>query len=172
MNSIFAQLFLAVQERIVQQVPEIKYVAHNLGQLDTKQRPPMSWPCVLLDFEDFQASMLAENVQQLTGDLVVTLGFDAHSTTSQRTPQAYREAAIGYYDLEWTLHRCLQGWSPGADCGNLLRTHLTTLRNGTGYRIRQIRYRICTDDYSAKWQQQFTPATLEVATEIEGINPH
>lgn len=163
MTSPFARLFLALQERIAQQVPEIKHIAQDMGQLSAKSRPPVSWPCVLIDFDDFRFDNLSENVQVAKGTIILRLGFNPHSPTGKDTPTDYREAALAYYDIEWNLHKAIHGWSPeGEEYGHLVRTSATTQRRQDGYRVRELTYSICFDDYSAKSGVHFEPVTLVV----------
>jgi hypothetical protein len=69
--------------------------------------------------------------------------------------------------MEWNLHKAIQGWSPGAEFGALIRTSTTTQKRTDSYRVRELRYSIAFEDYSAKWQQQLAPATIQVADEIQ-----
>ena len=163
MTSPFARLFLALQARIAQQVPNIKHIAQDMGQLSAKSRPPVSWPCVLIDFEDFRFDNLSENVQLAKGTVVLRLGFNPHSATGKDTPADYREAALAYYDIEWALHKALQGWSPeGDEYGHLVRTSAATQRRHDGYRVRELSYSISFDDYSAKPGVHFAVVELVV----------
>ncbi len=107
MNSPFANLFLALQQRIQAEVSIIRHIDQDLGQLKTSSRPPVSWPCVLIDFETFDYENLAENVQTVTGTIVFRLGFAPHSNTAQATPALYAQQAITCYDIEWDLHLAL-----------------------------------------------------------------
>ena len=163
MTSPFANLFLAIQQRIAAGVTGIKHIAHDLGQLSAKSRPPVSWPCVLIDFEDCSFSNLGENVQNAKCTVVLKLGFAPHSPTAQDTPEEYRNTAISYYDIEWELHKALQGWSPDAEeYGSLTRTTATTQRRTDSYRVRELRYSISFDDYSTKHTVQWVPAEMVV----------
>lgn len=167
MNSPFARLFLALQERIAQQVPDIKHIAQDMGQLSAKSRPPVSWPCLLIDFDDFHYDNLAENVQIAKGTVKLRLGFSPHSATGKDMPADYREAALAYYDIEWDVHKALQGWSPdGEEYGHLMRATAATQRRQDGYRVREISYTISFDDYSARPGVHFEVATLVVNEHI------
>lgn len=163
MNSPFARLFLALQARIATLVPEIKHIAQDMGQLSVKARPPVSWPCVLIDFDNFSFDNRSENVQAAKGSVVLRLGFNPHSGTGKESPAEYREAALAYYDLEWELHKAMQGWSPeGDEYGHLMRTSATTQRRTDGYRVRELAYSISFDDYSTKPGVHFEPVELAV----------
>ena len=167
MNSPFANLFLALQEQVHTHVSEIAYIDQDLGQLNSKTRPPVSWPCVLIDFEGFSFDDLSENVQTAKGTVVLRLGFAPYSNSSVATPPDYKTLALNYYDLEWKLHLAIQGWSPAGDaCGHLIRSSATTCPRTDNYRVRELRYKIAFDDYSTKLQKLTTPATLIINDEI------
>ena len=166
MNSPFANIFLALRARIQSQVTAITYIDQDLNQLKPAARPPVSWPCALIDFEDFNFDKMGDNVQIANGTVVVKIGFAPYSNTSQATPDPYTEQALGYYDIEWSLHLALQGWSPGDDYGHLIRTSAITQKRPDNYRVRELRYSLTFEDYSTKPQQQYTPATLTVDDQI------
>jgi hypothetical protein len=166
MNSPFANIFIAIQQRVQSQLPEIRYTDQDLGQLKSGSRPPVSWPCVLIDFEDFSYSNLSENVQTAAGTVVLRLGFAPHSNSGQATPDNYLKQSLNYYDLEWSLHKFMQGWSPGSDCGHLCRISATTQKRTDGYRVREIRYSIAFDDYSTRYQQRYAPAAIVINEDI------
>src|SRR4051812_48929211 len=100
MNSAFANIFLAIQQQIQTAVPAVRYIDQDLGQLKSNIRPPVSWPCVLVDFEDFNFENMGENVQIAKGIVVLRLGFAPYSNSSQVAPAPYVQQALGYYDLE------------------------------------------------------------------------
>lgn len=161
MDSPFVKMFQAMQERIVQQLPGLGHVAHDTGQLSGKGRPPVSWPCVLIDFEDFTFTNMGEHVQMAKGTVVLKLGFAPYSPTAQGTPAEYKDAAMAYYRMEAALHIALQGWSPGEEqFGSLYRVSVTTQRRTDGYRVRELRYSVSLEDYSTKPQQQWVPAEM------------
>ncbi len=167
MTSSFAKLFIAIQGRIADNVSAIVHIAPDLGQLSVKTRPPVSWPCALIDFEDFTFSNLGEHVQVASGTIVIKLGFAPHSPAAQNTPEEYRDSAISYYDIEWDLHKVLHGWTPtGAEFGGLTRISVTNQRRSDSYRVRELRYAISFDDYSTKPVLEYVPAELVVGLEM------
>jgi len=166
MNSPFANIFLALQQRIQTEVSSITYIDQDLGQLKPNTRPPVSWPCVLIDFEDFNFDNMGDNVQVANGIVVLRLGFAPYSNTGSATPSPYLEQALGYYDIEWALHQAIQGWSPADDYGHLIRTNALTQKRPDNYRVRELRYSLTFQDYSTKPLRQYVPATLIVTDQI------
>ena len=167
MNSPFANIFLALQQRVQTEVPVITYIDQDLGQLKPGIRPPVSWPCVLIDFEDFNFDNMGDNVQIAKGTVVFRLGFAPYSNTGSTTPSPYLEQALGYYDIEWAMHQVIQGWSPGDDYGHLTRTSVLTQKRPDNYRVRELRYSLAFEDYSTKPRLQYVPATLVVTDQIQ-----
>ena len=165
MNSPFADIFVAVQQRIAAEVPAIAYVDQELGQLKNS-RPPVSWPCLLIDLEDFRFENVGTQVQLATGTVVLLLGFAAYSTSWQGTPPEATQKALNYYDIEWALHKALHGWTPGGFTGSLARTGAATQKRTDHYRVRELRYSIAFDDYSTKRTIRFVPAALEMTEEM------
>jgi hypothetical protein len=166
MNSPFANIFLSLQQHIRASVSAIAYIDQDLGQLKTSIRPPVSWPCALIDFEEFSFENLSENVQTAKGIVKVLLGFAPYSSSSQATPSAYLQQAISYYDLEWALHKALQGWAPGDDFGSLIRISAATQKRADNYRVRELCYSIAFEDYSTKTQQQYATPALNVTDQV------
>jgi hypothetical protein len=173
MKAPFTDLFLAIQQRIAHNAPSIVHIAHEHGQLKTKGRPPVSWPCVLIDFEDFKFSNLSEDVQMASGIVVLQLGFAPQSPTAQGTPDPYKLSALSYYSIESELHVALHGWSPaGTAFGSLCRVSATTQKRADMYRVRELRYSISFDDYSTKPEQTYAPAELVVSVGGGGGGHH
>ncbi len=162
MNSPFAQLFLALQAHIKNNVSSISYVAQDIGQLLVKGRPPVTFPCVLIDFDKFLFSNMGEGVQTASGEVMLKLGFAPLSPTAQNTPNEYKEMAISYYDLEWALHKALHGWCANDSFGCMIRSSSDTQTRTDGYRVREIRYSVTFDDYSTRPDQLYAPANLQV----------
>ena len=156
---------MAIRERIGSLLPAIQHTDQDMGQLK-QARPPVSWPCVLTDFEDFSFESIGEHVQMASGIVVLRLGFSPHSRSSGGTPQQYTEAALEYYDIEWALHKLMQGWAPIAESGAMNRKSAVTLKRTDGYRVRELKYTLAFEDYSTKRQLQYVPATINMSLEV------
>jgi hypothetical protein len=168
MNSAFANLFLLLQQHVVDTVPDITYVDQDLGQLnpDSEGSFPVTFPCLLIDFEDFIFKDLGENVQTAVGTILLKLGFSTYSSSAQSAPEETREAALAYYDIEWALHKALQGWDAGDYYGHLDRTSVTTQTRTDSLRVRELRYTVAFEDYSTKYDALTAPAEVDVSPEI------
>lgn len=154
MNSPFANLFLAIQARIVSVMGnEIRYIDHDLGQLENYNpqnggKPRVSWPCALIDFENFDFEEEGEFTERGEGIVLIRLGFDTASPTDQLTPLAARQSGNSFLDTEWRLHKALKGWAATDACGYLSRVSAKTEKREDFYRVRQIRYSLSISDMS------------------------
>jgi hypothetical protein len=125
MNSPFALLLLAIQQRIdavtvkkaVDVEPEkaLNWIDQDLGQLEYHNgdnRPPVSWPACTVDIDSSGFNDIGENAQ--TGDIgiIIRIGFPPFSSSDLKTPAKYRNKALFYYDIEQAVHLSMQGWAP------------------------------------------------------------
>ena len=184
MNSPFALLFLSLQSQIADLADNagnkyFKYVDQDLGQLEAHNgdnRPPVSWPCVLIDIDQMSFKSIGTNVQEGVGQFTIRIGFIPYSNTNVITPQQYREKALQYYDLEYKLHLHLQGATPGDITGyetlqNIFgaydRLATETEQRSDLIRVRKLTYTIGMDDYSTKTAQTFTPAAIHITDQFD-----
>ena len=175
-----ANLFLSLQAQITALVDGsgntyFKYVDQDLGQLENHNgdmRPPVMWPCVLIDIENETYKSLGENIQEGKLTVCLRIGFPPFSATSAATPVAYIQKAIYYYDLQQVLHQALQGVAPGyiVDGADLLAnvfgsyTHISaeTEKRNDFIRVRVIKYTLGMDDFSTQNQPTLVPAALDL----------
>ncbi len=168
MPAPFIVIFSAIQNRIIHQVPEIAHIALDMGQLNTRNRPQLSWPCLLIDFEHFSFSDLGAHVQMATGTIALRLGTAPLSGTGQNTPEAYRTKALSCYNLEAQLHMALHAWSlPGDYMGAMMRTSVRTQSRTDGYHVRELRYTLSYEDNSTRTEQQMAPVSMVVNPVID-----
>ncbi len=173
MNSQFANLFLLLQARIAT-VTQIKHIDQDFGQMEDhngNNRPPVSWPCCLIDINSTTFTDYSQNAQSAIAKVVLRLGFPPYSSSASATPTEYKEKAIAYYDIEFLLHQALQGWSPDGDTGDTFghmnRISAASENREDFLRVRAITYDIAFEDFSTKTQITLTPYTLNLTDEID-----
>lgn len=175
--SPFKTLFLALQERILQEVEEIRYIDQDLGQLN-EERPSLSFPAVLIDFSNFNYEDLAEQKQTAEGIVVLKLVFDVYSNSNSLSPEVVKEKALAFYDIEWKLFKSLQAWKPKDTAwsyGYMLRTSVVTEGHYPGLRVRNLQFSITFEDDNAALD--YHNATLpnpeiEIDTSTGNTNPN
>jgi hypothetical protein len=163
MNSKFSQLFLALQQRLDSiggRDKTIRYIDHDFAQL-LQEKPPLSYPAVLIDMSDFNFKMLGRNVQTAEGIVKLRLVLSPYSATSNLTPIEQREKGLRFYEVEDAIHQVLQQWQPvylveGRDAirpnyfGAFSRVEVRTDNKRADLRVRELSYRITFEDYGTQ----------------------
>jgi hypothetical protein len=169
MTSLFAQLFLALQEKIKTDIPEIRWIDQDLGQLeDYDTRPPVSFPCVLIDFNETTYEEMNQRRQQANITFTLRLGFPSFSYAANTAPQSVRELALQYYELEQRLFEAVQGFDGGGIIQGCTRQSTTTEgRKDDNLRVRVMTFTAMSEDASA--QIKYTKAPRPRLTLIEDI---
>ena len=154
--SPFAIMFTALQDYITAQVPEIKWIDQEFGQLENYKegyRPAVLFPCVLIDFTGWRFEDAGQKVQTGIGDVDIRIAFEPYTNTSQVTPIAQREKALQCYELEKKLYQALHGWNPSKTQGvfiqKLQRTTTDTEKREDTIRVRIMRFATGFKDTSA-----------------------
>ncbi|WP_234111762.1 hypothetical protein [Chryseobacterium sp. R2A-55] len=151
MNYFFSQILLDLQDRISQEVPEIRYTDQNLGQLaklgDTDQ-PPLAYPAVLIDFPNTVYSEMATNLQIGAVQISVLLVLDTYSQTWHNAPLEVREKGLEYLEIEQKLYKSLQGWNLDY-FAPLSRTAIRSQNNNdVGLRVRELTFTTEYEDWT------------------------
>jgi hypothetical protein len=169
MNSLFAKVFLALQDKIKNDVPEIRWIDQDFGQLeDYDIRPPVSFPCVLIDFNSTSYEEMNQRRQQANITFTLRLGFPAFSYAASTAPQSVRELALQYYELEQRLFEAVQGFDGGGVMQGCTRqSTVTEGRKDDNLRVRVMTFTAMSEDSSA--QVKYTKAPRPPLTLLEEI---
>lgn len=150
MDSILANIFLAVQQRLNTQLTNLKWIDQDLGQLEFyTTRPAVDFPCALIDIDDSDYSNEGENSQIGEGILLVRLGLTAYTSANNLTPTIYKEKAINYYNLEHQVNKALHGWCDSRFFSPLTRVKATKEKREDNLRVRVLRYTFAFRDSTA-----------------------
>lgn len=151
MDNFFAQFLLDFQNRINLKMPEIKYVDQDLGQLGQvgeDEKPPLSYPAILIDFPNTDFSNISAGAQLGIVQISIQLIFAPYSQSWQKVPLSVREKALEYLVIEQKLHKALQNWN-GDYFQPLIRTSIKSQNNNdVGLRVRNLNYTTQYEDYS------------------------
>ena len=178
MNSPFSNLYEQLIARIKDQVPSIRYINQDLGQLENYNpstgRPSVTYPCILIDFDNFTANDLGEAAQTLEGEVIIRLALDTWTNASSLSSPELREKSLKYFDVEFDIYRSLSRWSADslyddnneliAHYGALSRTATSTEKRDDGLRVRVIKFQTSIEDYSVTERLRKTAATAEITS--------
>ncbi len=165
MTSLFAQLYLAIQDRIKTVVPDVKWIDQDLGQLEQYEvRPSVAFPCVLIDFGAAQYTDQSDDVQWVNVQIALRLGFAPFGSANGVSPQATKEHALEYYEIEQKLYEALQNFTANGCVQPMTRISATTEMREDTFRVRQLVFTTATEDDTAR------PVTTKVAAAMEVEN--
>lgn len=150
MNTFYKTLFLALQERITAEVPEIKFIDQNIGQYGFDDfRAKVAFPAVLIDFPNTSFSALAGNIQLGLASIEISLFFDVYAQTYHFAPEETKDIGLNYFEIEQKIFKALQGFDANGLCSPLIRTDAKSQNNNEiGMRIRQLYFSTEFEDYS------------------------
>lgn len=148
-ESFFALLLLRLQNKIETDVPEIKWVDQDFGQLELPvDRAPVNFPCVLIDFLNTPYDQQSEHMQSGNVTIQIRLGFAPFGNSNGFTPAKYRQLAISYYDIEAKLYTVLQGFTADDIMQPLTRTLAASEGREDTYRVRVMNFTTWFQDNS------------------------
>ncbi len=148
----FSDLYEALIERIKEKVPEIKWIDLDYGQLENYEagyRPPVNFPCLLLDFDEWTFDDAGDRKQMGMGVVVARLALAPYSHTSASTNKPEREIGKRYIRLEQKLYTCLHGWDNG-QFQSLRRASSRKENRRDDLRVRALRFSTAFEDISAQ----------------------
>jgi len=156
-TSPLANIFTSVLNRIMAKVPEVRFIDQDLGQLENYElRPAVSWPCALLDVEEFTFTEMGNDLQQIgQGILSVRIGLVKYSESNNLVPEAVRKNALQYYEVEQKVIEALHGWK-SVGFSRLLRRVSATEKRDDDIRVRVLKFAV-------SFEENLTPARQTVA---------
>ena len=168
-NSFFAQHYLALKDHIVQQVPAIKWVDLDLGQLENYEtRPPVAFPCVLVDYPNAEYKELGTLVEWGDTSVQLRLGFAPFSSANSAAPLSAQEQALQHYEIEQSLFVALHGWQAvyngNTICEPHIRTRVATEGRDYAHRVRVILFTTAFQDDAASPVTSTVAATMRIDT--------
>lgn len=104
-------LFKAISTAITTKVPAVRWVDFDLGQLDSGEAPPVSFPCVLIGFGNAGYSNLAQLVQLGEIQVSIRVAFKTFERTHSAATESFRDVGLAHLDTLQAIHFALQGLS-------------------------------------------------------------
>jgi hypothetical protein len=151
-----AKMFTKLVLRLVSKVPELRYVDADLGQLDHYDiRPSVSWPCCLIDLDEFKFFETGNKLRQIgDGFISLRIGMVRYGESNNLVADNVRLNALRFYSIENKINQVLHGWEDEG-FSRLLRRFAGTERRTDDIRVRIIKYAVSYND-------NVTPANIKV----------
>ncbi|MDM1557073.1 hypothetical protein HX126_21185 [Chryseobacterium indologenes] len=150
-SHFFYQIILDLYDRISKEVPEINYIDQDLGQLGQtgdNEKPPLSYPALLIDFPDSEYSDISTGGQIGEVQISFQLIFDTYSQTWHKSPTTVIMKGLDYLKIEQKLHKCLQRWNLDYFSPLNRKSVKSQNNNDIGLRVRQSIYTTQYEDYT------------------------
>ena len=146
----YARLLLDIEERIADQVKDIRWIDQYYGQDQTDLRPSLAFPAVLIEFNQTSYTGMGGYSQMAAVTLSIRLLLDNYSSSAQKSPQKAKETALRCYELEDAVVSALHGWTPDEDLVQpLIRVaDESQNRNDIGLRTRLITFTTSWECYA------------------------
>lgn len=135
------ELLTDILNRIKTEIPQIKYVDEDWGQLNNYSlNPPVQFPAAIVDCINANYTNEGKLVQM--GDVQVRIRIaDLKLTnTSGKAPQTQKDQAFAIYDLLATIHSKLHGWPANKPYSRLIRQSMKKVVSNDGVRIHELIY--------------------------------
>lgn len=142
----------------------IGYLAEDWGQLDFhNERPPVNFPCVLIDIEEVQYTDCTRKQQQ--GDAILTVRVAHYDPVNVSAAASDRNRAFRMFELLRMIYARLQGLS-GEDFSGLTRTSLRRVKREDAIREYAMQFRFGGRDGAAfKPRIKTEGIEVDIATE-------
>jgi hypothetical protein len=159
-------IFTAVQDRLTAKVEELKWVDYDFGQLDVyHMRPPVQFPCALIDIELPETRERGERMQQCRVALIVRIAFEQPGQTNNKTPELVKEKALSIFNILKKIHAALHGYD-SAEFGKIVRRSLTTERREDPLKVFNMRFETSyTETIPKEWVETVVAPVIEMRVE-------
>ena len=167
--AIKKEIFKAIQTRVQEQAPSIKYIDKLFGQPSNLSNYVIAYPAVLIEFTNFLPISNLQNVQGATIEVKVHLFFENYSDSNLGSID--QEQALAYFDCIDELNEALNtlsgenfstlqriGEEEDNDHDNIIQTILTYATTG---------YDKKTTNKKTKLTEEITPKAQFVKTVIK-----
>ncbi len=140
-----------IQERLSSEVPDLKYVDQDWGQMDFFVKPPVKFPCALIDIQSAQYSNTGEFVQQGTAQVVIRLFDIKLSNSSHLAPEGQKESVKRIWLLLKDVNKAIhaQNFLPKG-YGLLIRDEMRRTKRDDGCFQTELHYSLQFTDNSCQ----------------------
>ncbi|MBN8668757.1 MAG: hypothetical protein J0M30_14765 [Chitinophagales bacterium] len=162
-----SNLLLKIQQRILDNIPEIRWIDADQGQLEffTSTRPPVVFPCALIDVQDITYRDMQDMMQQAIGNFTIRIAIEPAATFSSTTPTQYKEKAITHFELAGKVAKWLNNWrADGILTIDFTRKSLVTEKRDDPYRVLLLTFECRWIDTGQANQGNATVSSFSYAT--------
>lgn len=129
------ELFIAVQDRLKEKVSALRWIDAEMGQLSVSPRPPVAFPCCLVDMRYLQCRSQTAGAQRVAAQFTLRVAFQGCGSSSSEAPTSVRERALEHLDVLEQIHGALQWWTFGRQINPMQRASVVPERRSDGLKV-------------------------------------
>lgn len=138
------EILKAVMDRILQEVPALRWIDADEGQLDfAESRPPVAFPCCLVELSYPDADNMAGNVpvvQRIESAVVLKIAFNDCASFNANKPVQVRDVAFSRLDVLEEAHKALQGFRMDNCVKSFRRKSCRPQKRPDGLKVYEVMY--------------------------------
>lgn len=108
------ELFQVIQNKLISDVPELAMIDFDLGQLEQEPLPPLSYPALLISFNDALSEDIGGRSQETNVTISMQIAFRVFERTHSIAQSEWRAVGLGHLDIVDKVRWCLHGFE--GDC--------------------------------------------------------
>lgn len=115
----------SITGRLLEEVPELRYVAEDWGQLDFyEDKPPVKFPCALVSVSNIKFESQTAGVRYATMTVLIRVADAPSVSGTMAAPKEYRDRAFSILDLMDRIGNALYAFG-GEDFDELEQREIT-----------------------------------------------
>ncbi len=115
----------SITGRLQEEVPELRYVAEDWGQLDFyEDKPPVKFPCALVSVSNIKFEAQTAGVRYATMTVLIRVADAPSVSGTMAAPKGYRDRAFSILDLMDRIGNALYAFG-GEDFDELKQREIT-----------------------------------------------
>ena len=136
--------------RLTSEVPELKYIDEDWGQLDDySPNFPVKWPCALADCFAANWQNMGNKGQLGLANIVITYADIKLSNSSAKAPANQKANSLLFHTLKKKIYQALHGWTGHQHYTALIRTAERRIKRNDGVRAIELIFTVEIKDVSA-----------------------
>ncbi len=117
-------MYYLISDKLAADVTSLQWIDYDWGQLND-ERPPVNFPCALIDIAYTECRNLTEAVgaldQLVNVAVTIKLAFQHTGESHTAAPLTNRQNALQSLNVIGMVHTCLQGYNGGGTMAGLAR---------------------------------------------------
>lgn len=160
------QIIQNIQQKLAKEVPALKYVDQDWGQMDFfTSPPPVKFPCALIDIQSAQYTNMGDLLQQGTAMVVIRIFDIKLSNSSHKAPDNQKENAKKIWQLIEDVNKAIHGQRfLQTGYGLPIREQIRRTKRSDGCYQTELYYSIQFTDASCEPERKKTSAIPELMT--------